>query len=1035
MILLMILLAGWGLRMRGIEWPLLHPDEYKITSWAAWMEDHTRTLNVAYPGGFFHLVKPLLRVKNAVLDAGEVWQGFLGHGDRLTREAIGMTFLLRKINVGFAILTVVLFYGLARRVTGSRVGALSAAAVLGFSRVHVEHTHYAETDIAMLFTLTLALYLWARVADSRRLGWFLMAALVSGVAVGTKYTNLILLGPMIASIVTVSSSGQGARRGRRGAILAITGLAAAVAGWLYTNRHVMADAGYGSQLHRALRGTYGERAGLLGGNAGDPLALIQSNWNTFADGLGDFNGIWLAFMVFGLGLAMTRRFRRFGVVTLLPLALYLVYFFKLAPWVRSQEFMVFLPFIAVFIALGVRQTWGWAGRVRHPFMARGSVVVLLLAASFESGCAAGRFSSLCGWPEPRIQAMKWLYCHAPLAARVGVEDYTVPACRLFGNAREVSQIERASPQAFSTVKMDYLLRNETAQGRGTVDPRTRNLYEEYAENLVQFRKSARLLCQWGSGNPRYAFVGNRIEWWNTRPVSPDLELDSLLFRPVRIDGTDAISVPMDGNGVGSAAGMMVDTAPRSFVVSGAGASRRTLYVVLQTEERGGTIVVNGMGDRQTVDMPPYSVRVVTVCRPWYWPRLSEYDVITIRAKPRPHIRYLPCFAQVALDPGVVAAILYQKGYADRAMSRLASVSPESEKEKWLRYVGAVEQSDWALAERFEPAARRSLEQFEAARTVPAERLVVNGVSGASYLDHARIRLPGLETGNDGIQMLAPPLAVRLAKEEGQTNFTGRMTLPVRLAPGRYGLRGCLAAKTPFVQNPPWTMVLGYSSTSETTSVTLLAGKTCGFELTLMVDREKTLALTFASEQAGGEVDVSDLELRWRSDDLLWPERRELYRALVRRAFHRGDNAAAMEWLKKARESIGDESGWLQEEQRGHAGRMESKPGGVVFYPWLKLAGLEGTETRAQVRFEALRDSPPPLKVRAYRNQWNGYKFMCEVKLPLLNMTKGANVVADIPIPKGVGLADISIRIDPDVEWVSTSLRVREYPDGRVPLGH
>jgi hypothetical protein len=410
-------------------------------------------------------------------------------------------------------------------------------------------------------------------------------------------------------------------------------------------------------------------------------------------------------------------------------------------------------------------------------------------------------------------------------------------------------------------------------------------------------------------------------------------------------------------------------------------------------------------------------------------------VTTIRAKPRPHIRYLPCFAQVASTPGDVAAILYQKGYADRAMSRLAAVSPDSEKEKWLRYVCAVEQSDWALAERFESAARRGLEQFEAARTVPVERLVVNGFSGASYRDHARIRLPGLETGNDGIQMLTPPLSMRLAAEEGQTYFTGRMTLPVRLAPGRYGLRGRLAPKTPFVQNLSWAMVLGHSSTAETTSVTLLAGKTCEFELNLMVDQEKTLALTFASEQAGGEVAVSDLELRWRSDDLLWPERRELYRALVRQAFHRGDNVAAMDWLKRARESIGDESGWLREEQRGHAGRMESKPGGVVFYPWLKLAGTEATETRAQVRLEALRDSPPPLKVRAYRKHWNGYKFFYDVKLPLQNLTKGANVVADIPMPKGVGLADIAIRIDPDVEWVSTSLRVREYPDGRVPLGH
>jgi len=1034
-LLLLVLLAAWGLRMRGTEWPLLHPDEYKITVWSAWMEEHTRTFSVTYPGGYFHLIKPLLLLKNAALDARESWRDFLGHGNLPTRPDMVQTFLLRKINVGFALLTVVLFYGLARRITGSRTGALAAAAFLGFSRVHVEHSHYAETDIAMLFTLTLALYLWARVADGRRLGWFLVAALISGVAVGTKYTNLILFVPMIAGIILCSLSGNGSRRGRRLALFVVVGLVAAVTGWLYTNHHVLADADYWSQLRRALHSTYGERTGLLGKDLGDPYGVIRSNWNTLAMGLSEINWIWFAFMAAGLGMAVTSRYRRYLSVTVLPLALYLVYFIKLAPWVRSQEFMVFLPFFAVLIALGVRQAWEWAGRVGHPFVPRVVMVGLLLAASFESGCAAGRFSSLCGWPEPRIQAMNWIYCHAPLTARVGVEDYTVPACRLFGNACEVPQIERVTQQAFPAFKMDYLLRNETAKGRGTVDPRTRDLYPEYAANLLQFRKSARLLCQWGPENPLYAFVGNRIEWWDTRSVSPDLELESPLFRPVRIDELDAIPVPMDGNGVGSAAGMMVDTAPRSFVVSGAGESRRTVYVILQTEERGGTIVVNGMGDRQTVDVPPYSVRVVTVCRPWYWPRLSEYDVITIHSKPHPHIRYLPCFAQVALNPGDVAAILYQKGYPDRALSRLAAVPPDFEKVKWLRYVCAVEQSDWALAERFESAARRSLERFEAARSIPAERLALNGLSGASYLDHARIRLPGLETGKDGIQMLTPPFSARLVKEECETNYTEEVVLPVRLAPGRYSLRGSLTAKTPFVLHPPWTLSVGDTIGAETSSVTLLPGIKSEVVLNMMVTREKTLTLTFTSEQAGGEIEVSDIELRWRGGDVLWPERRELYRALLRHAYHRGDTDAALKLLDKARESIEDGPGWQQVEQSRESIRKESKPGGLVFYPWLKLAGIEATESIARVRFEVIREFAPPLRVLAYRKKWDGPKSFYRGKLALQGKERGSMVFADIPRPKGVDLSDLSIRVESDIEWVPMPLRVRDYPDGRVPLGH
>ena len=83
-----------------------------------------------------------------------------------------MILFLRMINLWLAVITVGLFYLLARRVTGSRGAALAAAAFLALARLHVEHSHYGETDIALLFTLTVALYAWVRVHDGGRLGGF-----------------------------------------------------------------------------------------------------------------------------------------------------------------------------------------------------------------------------------------------------------------------------------------------------------------------------------------------------------------------------------------------------------------------------------------------------------------------------------------------------------------------------------------------------------------------------------------------------------------------------------------------------------------------------------------------------------------------------------------------------------------------------------------------------------------------------------------------------------------------------------------------
>lgn len=1033
--LLLIVIAALGLRLRGVEWPLLHPDEYKISAWASWMEEHTRTANPAYPGGYFHLVQPLLKLKNAALDGCELIQTFMGHGDSRPRPEVVETFLLREINVVLALLTILLLYALARRVTASRAAALAAAAFLGLSRLHVEHSHYAETDIAMLFTFTLALYLWARVSQTRRVRWFLLAAGVTGLAIGTKYINLILIGNLVAGIVLCGTGGEPRARRLRWGVLVVAGIALTLAGWVYTNRHVMDGASYWQNLSAALQRTYGERTGLQGLGAGDAWAPVRANLKTFAEGVSEISVVWLGLAVAGLGLALTRRFRSYGTVTLLPLGLYLVYFIKVAPWVRSQEFMVFLPLLGLLIAMSVAKAWSYAGRWRHPVAVRSFLIALLAVATLQSAVSAGRFASLCGWPEPRIQAMKWLYCHAPLEARVAVEDYTVPPCRLFGEGIAVDQIEWVAVTNYASKKAAYLLRNETATGRGTIDPRTSGLYPEYAANLAAFRKSARLLCEWGPDHERFTFAGHRIEWWDTHEEVPgSVTVETPMFRPVRIDESDAVCVPLDDGAIGSASCMMVDTQARTFVVSGAGESRRTLYVVLQTEERGGTVEINAMGARSSIDLAPYSARVVSVQRPWYWPKLSDYDTISVRLKPQPHIRLLPCFVQVATDPGEVATLFFQKGFRDRALARLAAVPPDSEKEKWLRYVCAIDQRDWEFAGRFEKAARKAYDAFEAWRTVPVAQQRVNGKGAGTFLDHARIRMPGLETGRTGLDTTEPAIPVVIAGELGARLFTGKARLPVRLVPGRYHLKGTLRNPSPAVQSDPWTLQLDDGSGAGAKTLVMDSGKACPFETDIVVEREQTLTLAFTSSQGGGRLEVSGLELRWGGDDLLQVQRRELLRAFILDAFHRGDEKGAAEWLGKARASIPDPGRWERVERTGRLMAVPRPLGrGTVFYPWLRLAGAKCEGPRCRLRFEVAKESPPPLRVQVVARQGKRVVELFKGALPVKGRLQGEEIAVDVPVPAGQALQDIGVRVEADEEWISTPLRVRGVADGRVWL--
>lgn len=1029
---LILLLAGsFWIRERGIEWPLLHPDEYKITHWATWIEEHTQTENAAYPGGYFHLIKPILLLRSATLKGASAWAEFQGHRLDPVQSDDGRTFFLRKINVVLAVLTVWLVFGLARRVSGSSAAGLAAAGLLAFSRLHVEHAHYAETDIAMLFTLTLALYLWARVIESGKITGFAMAAGLTGLAIGTKYTNILLLLPAcVGGWVCWRSSER--RTVSRATLFIVLGLLLVICGWYYTNRHVFEGVEFWRQLQRAGHAAYAERSGILGASVADPYAALRSNWNVLKDSLADIHWGWLIFIVLGAGLSGLRNYRRFWPVTLFPIGLYLVYCLKMAPWIRGQECLVFFPFMAVCLAIGVRESVAWARRGRFRVLSVSAILLILLVAGGDSLVRSLRFSSLCEVPEPRLQALRWLYCHAPLQNNVGIEAYTVPTCRLFDVSCLVEQIEWLSPERCAQLKMNYLLRNVSSCGRGTMDPRTGGLYPNYAANLAHFKQTAHLLCEWGPREPHFAFVGHQIEWWDGRQGKFDFSLHTPMFRPTLIDRAFSVMVPLSESEVGSSAGLFVDTTRRSLIVNGSSMARRSIYVVLQTQERAGEVIVNGMGDRHVIHMDPFEVKVVEIRRPWYCPRVSEYDEITIHARRQPHVEYLPCYAQAVTDVRDVALLLYQKGYPDHALEWLAK-GPDEPEEAWLRYACAVEQERWELADQYEPSARQALADFEEIRDVPLERVLLNGVSGSAYRDHSRIRLPLMDMGRDGIQMKLPDWVLNVESEETNKLFSASLKVPVRLAPGRYTVKGAISVAPPFELTQPWSLDVGDTCRTGSVVVRIEPGQRCQWSHSFVVRAEQELELTFSSAQRGGRLALSGLEIQWNGSDLLWAERRELYRALIRHAAHRGQPEAAGKWLETARKSIPDEEGWRSVEREVSATNATANQAGIVFYPWLKLVKAEVNGLKAELQFEVLKESVPALDVFAYRSKLGGPRHIYTAAVKFKSLRKGERVNVTIPLSKPCPVSDLYVRVQADIEWGASPLRVDGVKDGRVRL--
>ena len=191
---------------------------------------------------------------------------------------------------------------------------------------------------------------------------------------------------------------------------------------------------------------------------------------------------------------------------------------------------------------------------------------------------------------------------------------------------------------------------------------------------------------------------------------------------------------------------------------------------------------------------------------------------------------------------------------------------------------------------------------------------------------------------------------------------------------------------------------------------------------------------FASEQADGFLELSDVEIHWDVNDLFWPERKALYRALVGHAAHRSDWELARRVLSQARESVQDVTGWDHwDRESGVAGGVKDGP---IFYPWLKLAGVDQSlKNSCRVSFEVLKDAPPPLKIMVYHKKRQGSQHLFETNLSSRPLMRGEVVAVAVSLPPDVRLSDISVRVMSSLEWVSTPLRVDGFPDGRVPLGN
>ena len=84
-------------------------------------------------------------------------------------------------------------YGAVRRVTGSILAGVTAGATLGFSSIYWSHCLVAEAYVFYGAFLALGVYAAVRFVESDRAGWLFLTAVLVGVAVGDRASELFVL--------------------------------------------------------------------------------------------------------------------------------------------------------------------------------------------------------------------------------------------------------------------------------------------------------------------------------------------------------------------------------------------------------------------------------------------------------------------------------------------------------------------------------------------------------------------------------------------------------------------------------------------------------------------------------------------------------------------------------------------------------------------------------------------------------------------------------------------------------------------------
>lgn len=332
-----LVLVALGLRVWGSRFgePLvLHPDETVVAGYAIRML-RAGSLSAPepfhYPTVFLYLLLPAFGLHFVRGMSQGVWTSLA----EVERLEFSFYHLARLHSAVLGTATVLLVFLVARRMWEGRDGRWAgavAAALLCFSYVHVRHSHYAVTDVAMGFFVLVAFRSILDILDRADWRTYAVAGFLCGVACATKYSAA----PVVVVLVAAHLLGRPLGEWLSGGIVA--GLAATPLGFFV---------GYPSALLDWP--AFLEHLGWLSGHSGGPAE--ESGRLVYVAGYAMESGMGPAFALMTLAAVVffIHRRDRGGILAVVMMATTAALLTRSSHRLFARYLVPVLPFAALLV--------------------------------------------------------------------------------------------------------------------------------------------------------------------------------------------------------------------------------------------------------------------------------------------------------------------------------------------------------------------------------------------------------------------------------------------------------------------------------------------------------------------------------------------------------------------------------------------------------------------------------------------------------------------------------------------------------------